>query len=90
MKFEVYIFGVTIFQMEQKTKFWKIYYCEPLTSHMHRFTLAQRGNLVKIHLVALFSQRNVIKYHWGIQYVAEVRYQHHNHLVAEQATTNVL
>ena len=24
MKFEVYIFGVTIFQMEQKTKFWKI------------------------------------------------------------------
>ena len=45
---------------------------------------------VKIHLVGLFSQRNVVKYHWGIQYVMEVRYQHHNHLVAEQATTNVL
>ena len=25
MKFEVYIFGVTILQMEQKTKFWKIW-----------------------------------------------------------------
>ena len=25
---------------------------------------------------------NVVKYHWGIQYVTEVRYQHHNHLVA--------
>ena len=24
----------------------------PLTSHMHRFTLSQRGDLVKIHLVA--------------------------------------
>ena len=53
---------------------------------MHRFTLSQRGNLVKIHLDALFSQRNVVKYHWDIQYVMEVRYQHHNHLVAEQAT----
>ena len=63
---------------------------EPLTSHMHRFTLSQRGNLVKIHFVVLFSQRNVVKYHWGIQYVMEVRYQHLNHLVAEQATTNVL
>ena len=57
---------------------------------MHRFTLSQRGNLVKIHLVALFSQEEVVKYHWGIQYVTEVRYQHHDHLVAEQATTNVL
>ena len=61
-----------------------------LTSHMHRFTLSKQGDLVKIHLVALISQRNVFKYHWDIQYFMEVRYQHHNHLVAEQATTNVL
>ena len=77
------------FKWNRKLNFEK-YNCEPLTSHMHRFTLSQCGNLVKIHLVALFSQRNVIKYHWDIQYVTEVRYQHHNHLVAEQATTNVL
>ena len=42
-------------------------------------------------ILYLLSQRNVAKYHWGIQYVMKVRYQHHNHLVAEQAsTTNVL
>ena len=37
-----------------------------------------------------FSIPPLPKYHWGIQYVMEVRYQHHNQLVAEQATINVL
>ena len=77
------------FKWNRKLNFEK-YDREPLTSHMHRFTLSQHGNLVKIHLVALFSQRNVFKYHLGIQYVMEVRYQHHIHLVAEQVTTNIL
>ena len=54
MKFEVYIFGVTIFQMEPKTKFWKIW---PWT---FKFTYAQVYSITVREL-----QRNVIKYHWA-------------------------
>ena len=89
MKFEIYIFGVTILQMEQKTNMNFDKYDWPCTFN---FTYAQVYSITARGLGQGPSccRRNVVKYHWGIQYVMEVRYQHHNHLVAEQATSNVL
>ena len=51
-----YIFGVTILQMEQKTKFWKIWPCTFNFTYAQVHTLSQRGDLVKIILLLCFHR----------------------------------